>query len=58
MGTGSLTISTKAVVQPTGNLLTVGAGSPIIYGWNIIVPTTGQSWSAITPVTGQTWVDI
>ncbi len=58
VGTGSLTISAKAAVVPTGSLLTVGSGSLIIYGWNIINPTTGQSWSAINPTTGQTWVDI
>jgi hypothetical protein len=37
--------------------LTVGSGSPIIYGWNIINPTTGQSWSAINPITGQNWIE-
>jgi hypothetical protein len=46
------------VIIPSSNQLTVGSGSPIIYGWNIINPTTGQNWSAINPNTGQNWVDI
>ena len=51
-------LSTDQVIIASSNQLTVGSGSPIIYGWNIINPTTGQNWSAINPNTGQNWVDI
>ncbi len=48
-------INTQQIIIPTSNQLTVGSGTPIVYGWVIINPTTGQNWSAINPATGQTW---
>jgi hypothetical protein len=55
VGVGNVSISTQQIIQPVGSLLTIGTGTPIVYGWVIIDPTTGQNWSAITPNPNQTW---